>query len=625
MASLGLLLIFISAVLTFLLALPEKALIHDIQASSVSLAMTNIHETAFSWHWLKSLLPTQILFPVLLRIWLAGVLLLSIKMLVNYIKALHLKNHKVFALNHRHFALAQALIKRFKISRKVIFRESALVDSPSLIGYFKPVVLLPISLLSGIPDNQLEIIIAHELAHIRRHDYLVQFIQGIIEILFFYHPVVWWLSSVVNSEREHICDDLAVKVCGESLTLIKALNNMESIRKKQPELVLNFSGKKANLLHRVRRILNPQVVTHPKLERSLLSAVFVFALSGLILFSNLANSKNQVKVETQNSTSLSIGDSDNNRLGQAAAINLAPQKKKKQTKKKIVVAPAVAIVSEAPEAPELLVKVIAITDTIREKEIEEVIEMTVKIDSSAPIYISAPKISFNSDKADAPLCILDGAEISQLAMKKLDPESIESISVLKDEASLSIYGIKDKDGVILISTKKNKVVEKKLKKNKAIKFKGKTKNPPLYIIDGSNMDANMNLNDIDPDDIESINVLKGESALALYGKTAKNGVVLITTKKDQVKKKISKKNKAFKIKVGKNTSTSPVYIIDGIKTTNSQNLKSIDPDDIESINVYKGEKALEVYGPEATDGVIVIKTKKKQIKTLKFNDYIESN
>ncbi|MGZ2369372.1 M56 family metallopeptidase [Ancylomarina sp. YFZ004] len=676
MASLSMLLIFISAIFTFLLSLPEETLPLSLNLSGLdSIIIADTSKVVFSWDSLKGLLPTHILFPILLRTWIIGICLLSLRMVINYTTALRLKNHKAFPLNKRHMTLAYNVLERFEIKKKILFRESSSVDSPSLIGYFKPVVLLPISLMSGIPDNQLEIIIAHELAHISRHDYLVQFIQGIIEILFFYHPMVWWLSSVVNTEREHICDDLAVKVCGESLTLIKALNNMESIRRKKPELVLSFSGKKANLLHRVRRILNPVTVKHPKLERGLMSALFVFALSGMILFSNLANSKNKVQLESENSTNLLIDDFGRVEIPTALPIIQAPQKKEKQSKKKYIVAstiPAVATVpAELPmvtEAPALNENIPVITDTVIKKEVEKEVKahkealakyikkvekdgslskkekdeardrvhnslkwlrakelkgntkITVKLDSSAPIQISAPKISLNSDKTDAPLYILDGVEISKQALDKLDTSAIESMSILKDATSISIYGVKGKNGAILITSKNKVGQKKKSKKIKTIKIKGETKNSPLYIVDGVET-SKQAIDKLDTSSIESMSILKDATSVSVYGAKGENGVILITSKNKVDKKKKSKKKSAIKIK-GK-TKNSPLVIVNGSLLDQNMNLNDIDPDDIKSMTVLKDETAIEKYGKKGENGVIEITTKTNK-KAPSFNEYMKN-
>ena len=97
-----------------------------------------------------------------------------------------------------------------------------LVDVPTVIGWLRPVVLVPASALAGMTPQQLEAILAHELAHIRRHDYLVNLLQTLVETLLFYHPAVWWLSRRIRIERENCCDDLAVSLCGDPVTPMPA-------------------------------------------------------------------------------------------------------------------------------------------------------------------------------------------------------------------------------------------------------------------------------------------------------------------------------------------------------------------------------------------------------------------
>ena len=109
------------------------------------------------------------------------------------------------------------------LRRAVAIVESGAVAVPTLVGWIKPVVLLPAAALSGLSPEQLQAILAHELAHVRRHDYLVNLLQSMVETLLFYHPATWWVSAQVRAEREHCCDDLAVEVCGDRLVYVTAL------------------------------------------------------------------------------------------------------------------------------------------------------------------------------------------------------------------------------------------------------------------------------------------------------------------------------------------------------------------------------------------------------------------
>ena len=129
-------------------------------------------------------------------------------------------------------AAARAMARRLELRRAVAVLESAAVSVPTLVGWVQPVVLLPAAALSGLSPQQLEAILAHELAHIRRHDYLVNLLQSVVETLLFYHPAVWWVSAEVRAEREHCCDDLAVAVCGDRLVYVSALAELTSIERR---------------------------------------------------------------------------------------------------------------------------------------------------------------------------------------------------------------------------------------------------------------------------------------------------------------------------------------------------------------------------------------------------------
>jgi len=114
-------------------------------------------------------------------------------------------------------------------------------------------ILLPASALTGLSSEQLEAIFAHELAHIRRNDYLLNILQTIVEILGFYHPAVWWISHKIRAERENCCDDLAVSISGDRVCYARALTSMEEIRARHGQLAVAAGG--GNLFKRIYRLL----------------------------------------------------------------------------------------------------------------------------------------------------------------------------------------------------------------------------------------------------------------------------------------------------------------------------------------------------------------------------------
>lgn len=145
------------------------------------------------------------------------------------------------------------LCSALQVSRPVRVLTSAAVAVPVVVGWMKPVVLLPVGLLSGLSALQLEALLAHELAHIRRHDYLVNLLQSLVETCFFYHPAVWWISAQIRKERENCCDDLAAEVSGGVLGYASALTALEELRAATPAYGVAASG--GPLIQRIRRIL----------------------------------------------------------------------------------------------------------------------------------------------------------------------------------------------------------------------------------------------------------------------------------------------------------------------------------------------------------------------------------
>lgn len=169
------------------------------------------------------------MLPSLVFTWFVGVIVLSTRLVVGWRRA-----RRLSASGLRVPADWEARLERIaaslRIHRAIRLLQSSRIDVPMVIGWLRPVVLVPASALTGLSVSQLETIFAHELAHIRRNDYLVNLMQTFAETLFFYHPAVWWMSHRIRIERENCCDDLAVAVCGNPLLYARALATLEGLR-----------------------------------------------------------------------------------------------------------------------------------------------------------------------------------------------------------------------------------------------------------------------------------------------------------------------------------------------------------------------------------------------------------
>lgn len=266
-----------------------------------------------------------------------------------------------------------------------------------------------------------------------------------------------------------------------------------------------------------------------------------------------------------------------------------------------------------------------------EKEMKIILKgatISIRLDNQTQAAAKEEPIDLMKSNA---LIIIDGKETTKAEMDKINPEKIESVSVLKGESATKLYGEKGKDGVVLITLKKDPTTSQNLKvqTNTPLKF-GDSENPaskPLIIIDGD-VAKNQNADKIPPENIESISVLKGESATAVYGEKGKNGVILITMKKGDS----GLKNEPIDIKVtgygndqkmnqpysgvqirsagSSNNESKPLIVIDGVISEN-QDMSKIDPETIESINVLKNESSASKYGEKGKNGVLEITVKPK--------------
>jgi D-alanyl-D-alanine endopeptidase (penicillin-binding protein 7) len=152
--------------------------------------------------------------------------------------------------------LAQ-MASRCGLNREVHLRIVQSLSSPVTAGWWRPVVLVPAALVAGMPPHLLEALLAHELGHIKRHDYLVNLCQNVVETLLFYHPAVWWISHRIRLEREQIADDFAVRELGEPRRLALALSELERLQFSRQCLAQAAAG--GDLMARIRRLLQPDV------------------------------------------------------------------------------------------------------------------------------------------------------------------------------------------------------------------------------------------------------------------------------------------------------------------------------------------------------------------------------
>ena len=194
---------------------------------------------------------------IMVLIWLLGFFFFVFRFAGSMIYVHRLKSTGLLPLAEIWEQKLSELSTKLELKKKIRLAESLLAKIPLTVGYLKPVILLPIGTLSSVPPQQLEAILLHELAHIRRKDYLINVLQSVVEMFFFYHPAAWWLSRLIREEREHICDDMVVRINEDHINYIKALTTMEELNSKSPMLAHAVTGSRKRLLSRVKRLVNP--------------------------------------------------------------------------------------------------------------------------------------------------------------------------------------------------------------------------------------------------------------------------------------------------------------------------------------------------------------------------------
>ena len=200
--------------------------------------------------------------PGVVTVWLAGVSLLLVRMGGGFWRVHRLHEAGFAAPASRWQEVASRLASRLGLADAVRVVESRLVSTPTVVGWMRPIILLPVAALANLTPAQVEAILAHELAHIRRHDYLVNLLQSLGETLLFYHPAVWWVSGRIRAEREHCCDDVALVICSDRVGYASALTALEEWRGRDAAPVVAATD--GPLSGRVRRILERPPEPRPR-------------------------------------------------------------------------------------------------------------------------------------------------------------------------------------------------------------------------------------------------------------------------------------------------------------------------------------------------------------------------
>lgn len=227
------------------------------------------------------------LLPWITTLWLVGVAALSLLHLAGLRGAHRLRIQGTTPAPEAWVRTVERLARRLEVRRAVVLLQSTVAKVPSVVGWLRPAIVVPASAFVGLHPAQLEALLAHELAHVRRGDYLVNLLQTVVETLFFYHPATWWISGEMRREREHCCDDLAVDACGDRRVYARALAGIAELRLRATSLALGADGGtgSGSVLARVRRLFTerPDGAGDPRCAEIRPAEVWIAGLLALAL------------------------------------------------------------------------------------------------------------------------------------------------------------------------------------------------------------------------------------------------------------------------------------------------------------------------------------------------------
>jgi bla regulator protein blaR1 len=279
--SCGSLLLFVLAnVATFTMLIQENNVTSSFTvafSNSGAKLLSNLTSTSGEtvWQTIRSAIDSSMNW--ILIGWSIGALLFSLRMVSGWWYISRLKAHAEIVENEWNDRLQQ-LAAQLHVKGIVQLAQSARIQTPVVLGVIKPVILVPIGMFSGLTTEQIETIFIHELAHIKRHDYLVNLIQSIVETIFFFNPFVWIVSSVIRREREYCCDDAVIQKNGSALVYARALTSLEDVRLSKTSFALSLAENKNQLLNRIKRLMEKSVKNYSGRERLVPAILLVIGL-----------------------------------------------------------------------------------------------------------------------------------------------------------------------------------------------------------------------------------------------------------------------------------------------------------------------------------------------------------
>lgn len=509
----------------------------DIAVQSIALDVEDIigisevmQNNDFQYMWLQVKLALSPYLSWFFYIWVLGITVLGIRLIsgVGYLH--HMIREATDPIEEKWIALITQLSRQMGIHQSVSLKISNQISEPIVIGYLKPVILVPLGLFCGLSPIQVEAIFIHELAHIRRADYWVNIFQNLVETLLFFHPAIWWISGQVRKTRENCCDDWVIAIGSDPTIYAKTLLDIHSFNHlPKTHLAMSATGKKGHLTQRIHRLFQQSSERTNAFQRSIWAVLLLFIGSMSLAF-QLNKPMEQPPfseqdpietVVTKDSPKLSLEKVETAREFYEQIPELVHDSEVIQAQK---LAPTTENPFQVSKLnPEIKIKPISIYS-------ENKIKLPTLVNLDTPFQKSFSPMSFDPVYSSDFHLVYN--EFQKIRFDLQNPDGYLDPDFLLQQAPLNIETITAKQ-----DTPRKKIT---IRHNETSKSK-----QPFFILDGEELGFDSPVEDIDPSTIESIDVLKGESAKELYGENGRNGVIRIWTKGTKKKKKDYEKE--FKI------------------------------------------------------------------------------
>lgn len=530
-------------------------------------------------------------FPWISLAWISGIILLSLRLLGGWLYLEYLRRSGRHSVPLQWQKQVETLSIAMNIRRKVQLIESNLLDHPITMGFFKPIILFPLGMISQMPPEQIEAIILHELAHIKRADYLVNYFQSIVEIILFFHPAVWWISQDLRESREHCCDDLALAQGFDRWQYAQALLQLTKTNiSSKTILAMSLTGNKHSQLSRRIHRLFGRYTPDRFMSRGLLMAILLSASLMTWAFHSAPIPEIAEGEETA--------------------------KQVQKQKHLFTIFPSTSI-EEVEEYNQILREYGYELESIVRSEEKQIIRLTIDKVISEGYPLGVTKLErvaayLNLDQEEHLITFqVDGVFSFEWEEEETEAES-EIVAIEEEPINDWVAEPAEQEVVVTGSpVVEGDVLDIKQEEQESmvsylIRGRVASKPKPLYVINGELMDdrnedeVKLLIEEImNTEEVDHINVLKGPAAVAKYGEKAEVGVVEFILKNGS-------EAQVYQAAISGKTYTAVngVLLSPQPEGTHSELIGRLSqPKKIRGIEVYAGERATNLFGPETEAGV----------------------